>query len=593
MSNKFLCNYKLSLFFPQTGKFLSESKNGLQLSEICCLIFVGLICLAFAACSGGASSSTASTTVAPVASFSFSPGSPTAGQVVTFTDTSTGNPTSWSWSFGDTSSGTSQNHTHTYSTAATYTVSLTATNAAGSNTVSHTVTISAAVFDGTIVLGSPTTTSIKANVFSSDQSGTVYLAYGTATGSYPYQTDSSALATGVPLKSTLANLSANTQYYYRLYYQASGVSGFSASDEYTFHTARPAGSTFTFTIQADSHLDGESNLDLYHQTLANVLADAPDFHIDLGDTFMCEKFSEPLTDTILRAQNEDTVIARYVYERANFGLISHSVPLFLVNGNHEGEQPKIDTETNLIAYWASDARQLYYMNPVPDSFYTGDSTEQRASWYTWQWGDAQFIVLDPYWNSYHIANTETDKNWQLTLGPTQYTWLENTLKNSTATFKFVFVHNLVGGFNLGDTIGNMRGGIEAAPLYEWGGYQSDGTTFAFASERPGLDMPIHQLLKLYGVTAVFHGHDHLYDKQDLDGIAYLEVPQPSTRNSSSGPGLAAQYGYTSGTILSSSGHIRVTVSPTSVKAEYVRAWLPADETAQKINGQVSHTWTKP
>ncbi len=53
---------------------------------------------------------------------------------VSFTDTSTGSPTSWNWSFGDGGISTLQNPSHVYTMAGTYTVSLTATNAAGSNT---------------------------------------------------------------------------------------------------------------------------------------------------------------------------------------------------------------------------------------------------------------------------------------------------------------------------------------------------------------------------------------------------------------------------------------------------------------------------
>jgi hypothetical protein len=37
-------------------------------------------------------------------------------------------------------------------------------------------------------------------------------------------------------------------------------------------------------------------------------------------------------------------------------------------------------------------------------------------------------------------------------------------------------------------------------------------------------MPIHQLLLENHVTTVFHGHDHLFAKQELDGIIYQEVP---------------------------------------------------------------------
>ena len=103
---------------------------------------------------------------------------------------------------------------------------------------------------------------MSAKVFSADQSGLIYIEYGTTSGVYTAQTATSALASGVPLMITLSGLSANTQYFYRLEFQATGESGYSPSAEHTFHTARPVGSTFTFTIQADSHLDENSNLDL-------------------------------------------------------------------------------------------------------------------------------------------------------------------------------------------------------------------------------------------------------------------------------------------------------------------------------------------
>jgi subtilisin family serine protease len=71
--------------------------------------------------------------VAPTAAFSGSPLSGTASLSVQFTDASTGSPTGWSWSFGDGGTSTMQNPSHTYTSAGTYTVTLTASNAYGSD----------------------------------------------------------------------------------------------------------------------------------------------------------------------------------------------------------------------------------------------------------------------------------------------------------------------------------------------------------------------------------------------------------------------------------------------------------------------------
>jgi len=53
---------------------------------------------------------------------------------VQFTDQSQNAPTSWLWTFGDGSTSTQQSPSHCYTTAGTYTVALTATNAAGATT---------------------------------------------------------------------------------------------------------------------------------------------------------------------------------------------------------------------------------------------------------------------------------------------------------------------------------------------------------------------------------------------------------------------------------------------------------------------------
>jgi PKD repeat protein len=69
----------------------------------------------------------------PVADFSGSPTSGTAPLTVSFTDLSSGSPTAWSWTFGDGGSSSAQHPSHDYTAAGTYTVSLTVSNACGSD----------------------------------------------------------------------------------------------------------------------------------------------------------------------------------------------------------------------------------------------------------------------------------------------------------------------------------------------------------------------------------------------------------------------------------------------------------------------------
>jgi PKD repeat protein len=71
----------------------------------------------------------------PVASFISTVTSGDAPLTVQFIDASTNTPTSWAWSFGDGGTSILQNPAHTYATTGAYTVTLTATNAEGSNTV--------------------------------------------------------------------------------------------------------------------------------------------------------------------------------------------------------------------------------------------------------------------------------------------------------------------------------------------------------------------------------------------------------------------------------------------------------------------------
>jgi PKD repeat protein len=552
-------------------------------------LLAGVLVILACQSSGGSAPAPASA-VAPTAAFPAPSGSPSVGQALTFTDASTGGPTAWTWSFGDGAASTLQNPTHTYLAAGTFIVTLKATNSAGSSTASRTLTVAAGsggvAFTGNVMLGSPTGTSIKANVFSPDQGGTVTLAYGTASGSYTRQAHAAALVAATPLELALDGLSPDTQYYYRLYYQA-GTGSATAGEECSFHTARPAGSAFTFCLQGDSHperLKTEFDPTLYQRTLQTAAADHPDFYLTLGDDFSVDNLDPTTISAAL-------VTGRYTLQRPFLGLVGKSAPVFLVNGNHEqAARYLLDGTPNNVAVWAQNARNRLYSQPAPDGFYTGNAEVVPnigllRNTFAWTWGDALFVVIDPYWGSPVCVDnpfgggTKRSNLWDITHGDDQYQWLKATLEQSRVKYKFVFAHHV---------LGTQRGGVEVAGLYEWGGNNANGS-WGFTANRPTWPSPIHQLLVAYKVTIFFQGHDHIWVRQQQDGVTYQTLAEPADPNYS----LFNADAYLSGDKLPNSGYTRVSVAPTGVKVDYVRTWLPADEGPGKVSGSVAYSYTIP
>lgn len=376
--------------------------------------------------------------------------------------------------------------------------------------------------------------------------------------------------------------------------------------------------------------------------MKNVAKDAPDFYFMMGDDFSIERLIEQGN------KSQDAVNAIYAHQRGFLGLVGKSTPLMLVNGNHEqAAKYLLDGTASNFAVLAGRARTTYFPLPAPGGIYTGNGKPVEhigllRDYYAWEWGDALFVVIDPYWHSDVAVDNEAgvrapqrdgggggagggggggggqsakpgESNrdakrrarenqpggqpagdapagnrqgkgnrdlWQITLGDDQYAWLSKTLTQSTAKFKFVFSHHVSG---------TGRGGVEVAGLYEWGGGDRRGVN-RFAAMRPTWEKPIHELMRDTGVTIFFQGHDHLYARQELDGVTYQSCPNPAD------PTFTAfnREAYKSGDIFSNSGYLRVTVSgqgePTC-KVEYVRSARPADEAEHGKNGSIVHAYT--
>lgn len=414
-----------------------------------------------------------------------------------------------------------------------------------------------------IILGRPTDISISISLLF-DQNTDFYIEYGTSSQAYIKTSSTYFTSSNQTYTINLNNLTVNTKYYYRLRYKNNSVSNFSSSPEYSFQTQRNKGEAFTFTVESDEHLyDKKGIRSMYQVTLNNEALDKPDFMLTLGDIFGDDHNPTTITSNDLNLLHKDY--------RQYLGAICHSIPLFISLGNHEGENDYYLNQNppNNLAIWGTYWRKFYYPNPSPNNFYSGNLDNEPygigspENYYAWTWGDALFVILDVY--RYQNINSDKPQNWDWSLGMKQYTWLKNTLENSTAKYKFVFAHHIRG---------QGRGAITNAKLFEWGGYEADGKTYGFDKNRPGWGKPIHQLFKDNGVNIFFQGHDHLFAHETLDGIHYQEVPMPSDSTYLIGK-LANADAYTSDT-LDGTGHIKVNVSSSCVKVDYVKAYLPKD-----------------
>lgn len=449
-----------------------------------------------------------------------------------------------------------------------------------------------------VILGRPTDSSVAISVLATEPQS-AYLEYGTSKTALIKKTPVINLDASTPQVIEISGLKANTKNYYRLKFKKAADTSYSSGKINSFSTAKSPGKSFSFTVQGDTHPERAGkmfNADLYTVMMGNVASQQPDFHILLGDDFSID----PLIDK--GQANQANVEGIYRTHRNWLSIAGASVPIYLVNGNHEqAAQYLLDGTNTNPAVLAGNARLKYYPLPAPNKFYSGDSTEipnigLPRDYYSWTWGDALFISLDPYWHSKNpvdnvagvSADTGGDKGgksgggsgkttdlWSIGIGDEQYAWLKKTLETSKAKYKFVFSHHV---------LGTGRGGVEVSTNYEWGGNDPKGKS-TFAKERPNWELPIHDLMVKNGVSIFFQGHDHIFVTQERDGLIYQSMPNPADDTFS----MFNESAYLTGTKAPNSGHVRVTVAPTLATVEYFLAARTQD--LSRTNLSTAHSYT--
>ena len=321
-----------------------------------------------------------------------------------------------------------------------------------------------------------------------------------------------------------ASLKPGTRYFYRIRAQEKPLARGS------FVTRRPAGQAFTFCLISDPHIfvreftdeelvrdplppevikrfRTEENalwtLRMYraygHAMLPRVarlaLQSRPDFVINLGDILDYHGFGFNVP-----APGAHWARKGLLDYRRLLGPLGAQAPHFMVMGNWDGEKGHFNEEERA----RSRVPRLRYLpNPRPDTSPEGGSPHE--DYYAFTWGDALFVVLNvvSYTPTAHTLNRTRDPGRpdDYTLGKDQLAWLETTLQNARARWKFLCIHHAVGG----------RAGNQQNTAYARGGGRA---------ARVGEQARIHDLMKTYGVQAFFYGHDHVFTDMVVDGIHY-------------------------------------------------------------------------
>lgn len=217
----------------------------------------------------------------------------------------------------------------------------------------------------------------------------------------------------------LTGLSPATDYSYQVTFDDR------SGDVHTFTTAVADGSPFRFATYGDNK-DGPMN----HERVADaVLAKQPAFVLHNGDLVSRGNIAKQWGLLFFGPARR----------------LMHSVPVFPVLGNHEDRAP------------------LFF-----DYF----SLPGNEAWYSFDFGNAHFVVLDS-------PNEE-----QMEIDSEQIRWLQDDLAANTATWTFVNFHH---------------------PLFSSGG-------FYHAGHRLDLKNLLHPIFQRYGVDFVFNGHDHDYER---------------------------------------------------------------------------------
>ena len=263
-----------------------------------------------------------------------------------------------------------------------------------------------------IILGRPTDTSVAVHALA-DRGTTVFAEYGVLPGQYSGRTseiESSPDGTAVV---PIEGLQADTRYSYRVSYRDPGASELRVGEVHSFHTQRPRGATFSFGVQGDSHPERLGRMyspDLYALTMEKVAEDRPDLYFMLGDDFSISNRLPNYFQGDRSTLTQDFVDDIYINQRRFLGIMASSTALFPVNGNHEearrspcSVRPCTMLPFLPVGHGAATSRCRRRTISTQATRSPCEGIGLLGDYFAFEWGDALFISLDPYWHSTRVT----------------------------------------------------------------------------------------------------------------------------------------------------------------------------------------------
>jgi hypothetical protein len=198
------------------------------------------------------------------------------------------------------------------------------------------------------------------------------------------------------------------------------------------------------------------------------------------------------------------------HNAGEFNDIASRIPIFPAIGNHENYPGPDGGSSEYIEPYVTAAisrYKTYFYMPENNS----SNKEHEKRYYRIDYGPVTIITLDSSDGDLH--KTKYDTNWRLDSnsapdfnpGSEQYKWLEQQLRDSRDTSQFTFVQFHHSPYSVGP-----HGLPPGSQIGE--GVQSG--------------VPLRVLTPLfvkYGVSAVFAGHDEMYERSFVDGIHFYDV----------------------------------------------------------------------